>query len=332
MSAPNSDNSEDNHVTEPPLWEELFPSEYANVAGWVVLIVSVLFIIMGTIPQMMYGYPKSPNELGDTFGVVNALFSGLGFAGLFITILIQIREFRLAQQERMDALRIQKEVSDQHAKNIRIQRKISKQQEVSSLIQSVATWTAMNPSRALYKSYFTQTEVKHLYFRFTNIVILNTTQADMLKLDIDYDGNPRSYRKRKSDLMKLSRFYFEIGDMIIRETNSFLEIDHTDTRIRDLRQSCLELTNRMLVQSTHVLDRYQGVSSLQFRILKHYSLLVGQILLLTQRIKLIDIPPSVRLQSPDPELERTIRSPFQVFKDNVATIIGEAFLFYDWEK
>ncbi len=122
----------DNHVAEPPLWEELFPSEYATVAGWVVLIVSVLFIVMGTIPQMMYGYPKSPNELGDTFGVVNALFSGLGFAGLLITILIQIRDRRhLAQQ---------------HRENVLIQERISDQQNLAVLVTAISTLTDLDQS------------------------------------------------------------------------------------------------------------------------------------------------------------------------------------------
>lgn len=68
---------------------------------------------------------------GDMFGSVNALFSGLAFAGLFLTLFIQIKEFRLQREElklTREAMADQKQVMegqtvvmDQQRKQIDIQ-------------------------------------------------------------------------------------------------------------------------------------------------------------------------------------------------------------------
>jgi hypothetical protein len=46
-----------------------------------------------------YGRPDSPGTFGDMFGAVNSLFTGLAFAGLIITILLQKQELALQRQE-----------------------------------------------------------------------------------------------------------------------------------------------------------------------------------------------------------------------------------------
>ena len=42
--------------------------------------------------------------LGDSFGAINALFSSLAFAGVVVALILQASEFRLAWQERKEAL------------------------------------------------------------------------------------------------------------------------------------------------------------------------------------------------------------------------------------
>tara|TARA_R110002073_G_scaffold72992_6_gene178570 strand:+ start:3531 stop:4475 length:945 start_codon:yes stop_codon:yes gene_type:complete len=57
--------------------------------------------------------PMNANEFGDSFGYVNALFSGFAFAGVVLALLVQTAEFHLAQKERNENLEAQKEIADQ---------------------------------------------------------------------------------------------------------------------------------------------------------------------------------------------------------------------------
>jgi|GEM_PF-4986587 len=43
--------------------------------------------------------PSDANEIGDSFGVINSLFSGLAFAGLIVAILLQRKELKLQREE-----------------------------------------------------------------------------------------------------------------------------------------------------------------------------------------------------------------------------------------
>ncbi|MBN9287282.1 MAG: hypothetical protein J0H47_05050 [Gammaproteobacteria bacterium] len=71
----------------------------------------LLFAILGVIlcwlivPGIFYGLSESldkAGQLGDVFGVVNALFSGLAFAILIIELSFQRQELKLTRQAMMD--------------------------------------------------------------------------------------------------------------------------------------------------------------------------------------------------------------------------------------
>ncbi len=76
---------------------------FVAVGGsWLYWTYKVSSVAPGSVPA--YGV------FGDAFGVLNALFSGLAFAGLIVTILLQRRdivEARIAQQESASALSAQ---------------------------------------------------------------------------------------------------------------------------------------------------------------------------------------------------------------------------------
>lgn len=60
------------------------------------------FVLFGTLGigwVLYYRDYKSTAEWGDSFGFVNALFSGLAFAGVIVAIVIQARELRQAFEE-----------------------------------------------------------------------------------------------------------------------------------------------------------------------------------------------------------------------------------------
>ena len=63
------------------------------------VIVAVLFLANALFTLLYFGKWSSGGEFGDQFGAVNALFSGLAFAGLIITILLQRRDLRLQRKD-----------------------------------------------------------------------------------------------------------------------------------------------------------------------------------------------------------------------------------------
>lgn len=66
-----------------------------------VLIIFVVLINVGFGFSVHYMIPEWSNSglFGDTFGAINSLFSGLAFAGLLYTILLQSRELKLQRIE-----------------------------------------------------------------------------------------------------------------------------------------------------------------------------------------------------------------------------------------
>ncbi len=52
-------------------------------------------------------------EFGDSFGYINAWFSGLAFAGVVLALLIQTAEFHLAERERAEGIEAQQEIARQ---------------------------------------------------------------------------------------------------------------------------------------------------------------------------------------------------------------------------
>ena len=65
---------------------------------WLFVGVIILFILNGTLTLLIKDW-SDRGTFGDQFGAVNALFSGLAFAGLIITILLQRRDLRLQRKD-----------------------------------------------------------------------------------------------------------------------------------------------------------------------------------------------------------------------------------------
>lgn len=65
------------------------------------LLIAVLVLWLISIFAIPYLYPKLSNRalFGDSFGVINSLFSGFAFAGIIYTILLQRKELSLQRNE-----------------------------------------------------------------------------------------------------------------------------------------------------------------------------------------------------------------------------------------
>lgn len=98
-------------------------AKIVKIAWWSAL--GVLFVWALTFFLFFISKSDERGQFGDMFGAVNALFSGLAFAGLIITLILQRRELELQRQE---LALTRKEMEDQTAEfekqneTLRIQR------------------------------------------------------------------------------------------------------------------------------------------------------------------------------------------------------------------
>jgi len=93
----------------------------------VVFFVVVVLLYFGSWYYIdnLYNCPERQGQFGDKFGAVNALFSGLAFAGLIFTIILQKKELALQREEltqTREELKGQKEQLEEQNKTLKIQR------------------------------------------------------------------------------------------------------------------------------------------------------------------------------------------------------------------
>ena len=102
---------------------------YKNIY-WLFIGVIVLFLLNATLTLFLDSW-SDRGTFGDQFGAVNALFSGLAFAGLIVTILLQRRDLHLQRKDlRMQRKELEltrKEMEDQTAEFTRQNETLRKQ-------------------------------------------------------------------------------------------------------------------------------------------------------------------------------------------------------------
>ena len=83
----------DTDMNEGSLWR------WIAVSGVVAVVVCVVWLTSWALITRQLGNPTDPAGFGDMFGAVNALFSGLAFAGVILAILMQREELKFQRKE-----------------------------------------------------------------------------------------------------------------------------------------------------------------------------------------------------------------------------------------
>lgn len=105
------------------------------------IVVIAICCIAGLISWWCFGDWQTRGQFGDSFGAINSLFSGLAFAGVIFTILLQRHELALQREElkltRMELQRsAEAQEKSQHTLSLQVkeQRFSAKLAAVSSLV------------------------------------------------------------------------------------------------------------------------------------------------------------------------------------------------------
>jgi hypothetical protein len=64
-----------------------------------IVLVTIAWLVFGFVPFLFLPRPMSLGDFGDSFGFVNALFSGLALAGVIYAIILQRRELALQRED-----------------------------------------------------------------------------------------------------------------------------------------------------------------------------------------------------------------------------------------
>lgn len=111
--------------------------------------------------------PGTSGEFGDQFGVLNTLFTGLAFAGLIMTIILQRKDLALQRQEMRNAIIEQQAQTEQFEEQTRLQQK---QYE-----ESQKNFTISQTNSIFYNS------LDHIYTLYRNFL---SDRKDLLESEI----------------------------------------------------------------------------------------------------------------------------------------------------
>lgn len=100
-------------------------------------------------------YPGTSGEFGDQFGVLNTLFTGLAFAGLIMTIILQRKDLALQRQEMRNAIIEQQAQTEQFEEQTRLQQKQYEESQKNFAISQTNSifYNSLNHISTLYNNF-----------------------------------------------------------------------------------------------------------------------------------------------------------------------------------
>ena len=118
------------------------PSTSKGLLSWSLLgalAITVVWFVSFFVVKGLFGTPDSPGTFGDSFGAINALFSGLAFLGVIVAIVLQRQEL-IEQRKEIRVSRVAKEESAKALQQTLEDAKIKTELEsLNLLIQSYST-------------------------------------------------------------------------------------------------------------------------------------------------------------------------------------------------
>lgn len=132
--------SEENQMkSEEENCTEKTPKKFWNIENFKMWIMIIILIMIAFYVSVYFWINEDERgTFGDTFGAVNALFSGLAFAGMYVALTLQRREYELQRKEfkeNTNALKSQKEEMANQKKELEQQKKIMAEQLHQTSIQ-----------------------------------------------------------------------------------------------------------------------------------------------------------------------------------------------------
>lgn len=109
----------------------------------ILIAVIVFIVVIGlwliTLFTLLGKSETARGTFGDMFGGVNALFSGLAFGGIIITILLQRKELSLQRAELVESRAELKRAADAHANSVEAFRRQAENLKIAAKLSALDT-------------------------------------------------------------------------------------------------------------------------------------------------------------------------------------------------
>lgn len=183
---------------------------YSNM-HWLFVGVIILFILNGTLTLFIGGW-SDRGTFGDQFGAVNALFSGLAFAGLIMTILLQRRDLRLQRKD----LRMQRKELQLNRQEMEAQTAEFEKQNATLLKQTFET--TFFHMLELHKQNVQEINVQGIKGRDSMVLLIDILNRLYYSVCQGLDEIKESKGDKREELV---RAYEIIKDWTIEKQNDF---------------------------------------------------------------------------------------------------------------
>lgn len=201
----------------------------SNISIWICAIGSVLFILALVIAYFAYLQSNFPlfsrgdyATLGDSFGILSSLFSGLAFAGLIVTIVMQNKTLKLQMKE----LREAKKESARQSKAQEGQEKVMNAQFQAIQLQQFET------------TFF------HLLKLFQEII--DSFQGDVKsfkKTDCEISYDLPIIKKGSEYLYEVGHFFLFSDEFNLKEIRDFYDKNIWSTKIKQYIEFIIYMYN-----------------------------------------------------------------------------------------
>lgn len=205
--------------------------------------------------------------MGDLFGAVNALFSGLAFAGLLITILMQSKELKLQRDEMEDTREVFKQQTFENTffQLLRTQQSIIDTMDLITPSSGVVKASGRDCFKTMYNNLKTHISVTP---EFTTVEIANTAYTAMYEL---HQGDLSHYFRH---LYHIIKFIDESNIKDKKKNTSIVRAQLSSYELVLLFYNCLQTFDHDEINKFKPLvERYQLLANLDHSLIlnmKHF--------------------------------------------------------------
>lgn len=148
------------------------------VLWWMFVVIGLIWIGSYIIISMNFT-KEDRGPLGDTFGAINSLFSGLAFCGIIYTIMLQRKELRLQREELANTRSELKRSADAQEETKKQMERQANNLKISAMLSALSTLAQFYKKQAIeelnsgvgygnYEEYLRKSE--HFYHRIEDIL------------------------------------------------------------------------------------------------------------------------------------------------------------------
>jgi hypothetical protein len=171
---------------------------------WSIIIVVACWIIIPLIIFGVFGKPDGPGTFGDSFGVVNALFSALAFSLLIYTSLMQREELELQRKELELTRQEVKKSAEAQATLVNLTRE---QLDLEKAIRR----NEVKPELVLMKNIWVTRFDNSSYLEIT----IGVSYYKLVLSGVELSSQKEIYELNESELKERIEKYFSPGDSFI---------------------------------------------------------------------------------------------------------------------